>query len=80
MCKESIIDGRRGDLGRFPWEYCALATKDQPEIVGAFTDLFLYRLGVHRNLSYLILEEKYIYTSNCYQESWKNNQRKKDVR
>ena len=42
MCTESIIDGRRGDLGRFPWEYRALATKDQPEKVGAFTDLFLY--------------------------------------
>ena len=55
MCTESIIDGRRGDLGRFPWEYCALATKDQPEKVGAFTDLFLYfYLGVHRNLSYFI--------------------------
>ena len=36
--------------------------------------------GVHCNLSYLILEKKYIYTSNCYQESWKKNQRKKDVR
>ena len=44
MCTESIIDGRRGDLGRFPWEYRALATKDQPEQVGAFTDLFLYGL------------------------------------
>ena len=36
--------------------------------------------GVHCNLSYLILEKKYIYTSNFYQESWKKNQRKNDVR
>ena len=55
MCTESIIDGRRGDLGRFPWEYRALAIKTNLKKLGlsltySFTDwcaleLIVFNIG-----------------------------------
>ena len=59
MCTESIIDGRRGDLGRFPWEYRALPTKAQPKQAKKWGFHWIIPLltGVHYNLSYFIYEK-----------------------